>query len=139
MKRKVLVILFFVVVFGLPVAWYLFLQAFGENRFDLPKIEEWDQSCIAVHHAAVIYDPSLFTEWPNELRRIKNKLATQDLIHLREYPSDECGEAFDFYLVDEEGWVRGQFVISMEEVDRLMAEIDIYLLNKQNESGTKLR
>lgn len=133
MKRKVLVFLFFLVVFGLPVIWYLFLQLFGENKFDLPKLQKWDQTCVAVDQASVVLDPDLLESSPNLYRRINAKLEGQDIIQKLEYSSDECATDFAFYLVDEEGWVRGQFELTREEVDRLMAEIDIYLLNKRNE------
>lgn len=135
MKRKVVVVLFFVVVFGLPIVWYLFLQIFGENKFDLPKIEQWDQTCLPTDQAAVVIDPSLFGEFPNELKRINRKLAEQVVIGLEAFSVQTCSTPYDFYLVDEDGWVRGQFEVSREEVDRLLAEIDIYLLNKRNESG----
>ena len=57
MLRRVGVILFFVVVFGLPVGWYLFLQIFGENKFDLPVIEKYEQPNCEFNGPVVLSKP----------------------------------------------------------------------------------
>lgn len=138
MKRKVLVALFFVVVFVLPIVWYLFLQIFGENKFDLPRLRQWEESCTQISGPTLLLDSKTFDKFPNELRRIRRKMNSQDVIELQEI-TDKCVADYDFYLIDEDGWVRGEFQASREEVDRLMAEIDIYLLNKKNESSNQFK
>jgi hypothetical protein len=127
MKRRILVILFFVVVFGLPVAWYLFLQTFGENQFDLPRIERWNQECLAVNDPALVIKEGAFTEFPNQWKRIQAKIQSQDFVSIK--MTSSCDLTSDLYLVDEAGWVRGEFVVSREEIDRLLAEMDILILN----------
>lgn len=130
MKRKVIVVLFFIVVFALPLVWYLFLQLFGENKFDLPKIRKWDQNCLELRDASLLVDSAAFASYPNQLRRIEMRMSKQKSIELVGFSADGCGEVHDFFLVDREGWIRGEFDVSREEVDRLMAEIDIYVLNE---------
>lgn len=134
MKKKVLVILFFIVVFGFPVSWYLFLQAFGENQFALPKIEQWDDQCFEVSTPTLLIQAGSFDEFPNQWKRIQTRMDQQALISVQEV--EGCEIIFDMYLVDETGWVRGQFETSRKETDRLLAEIDILILN-HHESDRK--
>lgn len=137
MKRKILVVLFFVVVFGLPIFWYLFLQAFGENKFDLPQMFEWDNTCAQKEASACVFvDKSELRDLPNEKRRITLKLESTPEVIVREVVMDSCQGASEMYFVDEHGWVRGEYTLNREEVDRLLAEIDIYVLNYRNESGS---
>lgn len=137
--RKIVVVLFFVIVFGLPVAWYLFLQAFGENKFDLPRISEWNQSCMQSGQRACLFlDKSQIKNAPNQKNRIAMKLTNvAEIIAVREMALDSCQLPYEMYFVDELGWVRGEYMINREEVDRLMAEIDIYLLNYTNGSSPR--
>lgn len=140
MKRKAWIVFFFVIVFGLPVSWYLFLQLFGENQFDLPKLKTWDVSCDSLAGASVVVDDSFKSEWPNEFARIRQVVEEQPELALKLTDASSCtGGIFSFYLIDADGWVRGQFTGSREEVDRLLAELDIYLMNERNESTHKRR
>lgn len=128
MGRKILVVLFFIVVFGLPVGWYLFLQAFGENQFALPELQEWDQTCI--QDVGFIAVDSLAAEhFPNETQRLKLRMDKQERLSLLSFSKESCGFSDDVYLVGHDGQVRGIYTMNRIEMDRLLAEIDIYLLN----------
>lgn len=133
MKKKTLGIVFFLIVFGLPVGWYLFLQIFGENKFDLPKLERWDQSCMETTEAVILVSDTFHSEWPNLFQRISSKVDGQSIFTLDQIDLTSCNRQYPLYLIDKEGWIRGQFVASREEVDRLLAEMDIYLVNEKNE------
>lgn len=123
--------MFFVVVFGLPVAWYLFLQTFGENQFALPKIARWDQHCIELAQPSLVIREGAFQSYPNQWKRVEIALKKSGVFSLKEVKT--CDLDHDLYLVDQEGWIRGTFMVNREEVDRLLAEIDIYLHNRQND------
>ncbi|RED96239.1 hypothetical protein [Marinoscillum furvescens] len=128
MKRKALVVLFFIVVFGLPVCWYLFLQAFGENKFALPVLSTYESTCdsLSFDKAGLLVDADLAKTYPNEFARIDERLNQESNLQL---VLTSCEMADDMMLVDHENQVRGIYDLNREEVDRLLAEIDIYLMN----------
>jgi len=129
MKKRILVILFFIVVFGFPVLWYLFLQSFGENQFQLPVMGDWEMQCVD-DREFVFLDTSDSSTQMNEIRKVRSKIAEQELLSLYESSDVPCGLENDMYLVDRQGKVRGAFDMNRLEVDRLMAEIDIYIMNR---------
>lgn len=134
MIRRLWVILFFVVVFGLPVAWYVFLQVFGENKFDLPLLEKYEVPGCEVQGPVVLSKLSLVQENPNQFERLIKQLNGKGSIGF--YSIDhECMMGYDLIFVDQQEVVRGQYGSSREEVDRLLAEVDIYLLNQENEKS----
>ncbi len=130
-KNKIVTPLFFIVVFGFPVGWYLFLQTFGENKFDLPVIQAWDDECYN-ERDFVYLNVSDSVEHPNEIARLRVKLSVSDNIKNIEFSDNRCALNSDNYLVDEEGNVRGAYELTRLDIDRFAAELDIYLLNKAN-------
>lgn len=130
MKRKVLVVVFFAVVFGLPVCWYLFLQTFGENKFALPIISEWQAPCdsLATTGATLVIQKELVSQKPNEISRVTEHLEKSALISIR---FTSCALTDEMVLIDSENRVRGRYVMNREEVDRLLAEMDIYVMNQK--------
>lgn len=132
MKKRIVTILFFVVIFGLPISWYLFLQTFGENRFDLPVIKDWQNECSEAE-AVLLVDSLTAQQFPNEIVRIKKAMVNQTILSLREFSNDSCGLISEVVLVDHNRQVRGEYLITREEVDRILAEVDIYILNYRNE------
>lgn len=141
-KRKLLVVVFFLVVFGLPVAWYLFLQAFGENQFVLPVLGNVESSCdLPDGSALVLLDRAVGEREPNQKKRLKNKLMEIGEIQLIESSMDSCKWNYEMSLIDHEGVIRGIYDFNREEVDRFLAEVDIYMLNYQNgtSAGTRVQ
>ncbi len=130
--RKLIVIFFFIVVFGLPVAWYLFLQAFGENRFDLPVLESIQNDCLKVKEERVYLDSMDLNGSPNEKSRIITRLLRQSILDWNTIDFTQCGLDGSIILIDSLDQVRGVYEVNREEVDRFLAEIDIYLLNYSN-------
>lgn len=137
-RKKLVVVGFFLIVFGLPVAWYLFLQVFGENRFDLPVIEEAYSICEVPEGVALLrLDVNEAAEKPNERQRVIAKLMDIGEVKLIEANSDSCKWSYKMSLVDHEGMIRGIYEFNREEVDRLLAEVDIYVLNYRNGTSTR--
>ncbi len=137
-RRKLIVIGFFIVVFALPITWYLFLQAFGDNRFDLPLIEKGFSECNEPANIALVRLDSLESySKPNQRQRVITKLMNIGEIKLVEGDRDSCKWTYAMSLVDHEGMIRGIYDFNREEVDRFLAEVDIYVLNYRN--GTSNR
>ncbi|MFT6881353.1 MAG: hypothetical protein ACI83W_000654 [Marinoscillum sp.] len=130
--RKLIVVFFFIVVFGLPVAWYLFLQAFGENRFDLPVLESIQNECLSNNESKVYLDSITLSSNPNEKSRIVTRLSRQSVLNWSIIDFTQCGLDGSIILMDSLDQVRGVYEVNREEVDRFLAEIDIYLLNYAN-------
>ncbi|MEQ8238335.1 MAG: hypothetical protein RIA69_03940 [Cyclobacteriaceae bacterium] len=137
MKRKLILILFFTVVFGFPISWYLILQVFGENQFALPVIRNVEEGCISVYdrQAYLILDSSKIANNPNLNKRITKKLEVIELdLSVNYHFKKQCDSDKEMIFVDSVGQVLGEYELSREEVDRLFAELDIYTLNvKRNE------
>ena len=129
MSRKLLVIFFFIIVFGLPIGWYLFLQVFGENRFDLPIMGSWGSECLSISSPALVIQSGAFDTELNLRDRVMDRMDEQLVIG---QVIVECELEFPVYLVDKDGMIRGQYQLSRPEVDRLLAEVDVYLLNEKN-------
>ena len=131
MKRRIGVILFFVVVFGLPVGWYLFLQIFGENKFDLPVMEKYVQPNCEIQGPVVLSKSDFVQQNPNQFERLLKSLNNNPEIGFYSIDS-ACTMGHPLIFVDEKKMVRGVYEATREDVDRLLAEVDIYLLNQQN-------
>lgn len=130
MSKKILVVLFFIVVFGLPVGWYLTLQIFGENKFDLPILTVLEEECIEVSgQAYLVIDSLSFTDNRTEWKRIKKRLQNVEQTDIAIVSTSKCNGDNEIIFVDESGQIRGNYEISREEADRLITEIDIYLYN----------
>ncbi len=136
MTRRIGVILFFVIVFGLPVGWYLFLQFFGENKFDLPVIAQYEVSNCEVNGPVVLSKADFVGQNPNQFERLLNALNNNPEIGF--YSIDSvCTMGYPLIFVDKEKMVRGTYQATREDVDRLLAEVDIYIMNQKNaESNT---
>ncbi|MBV6642441.1 MAG: hypothetical protein KI791_17105 [Cyclobacteriaceae bacterium] len=131
MKRRVGVILFFVVVFGLPVGWYLFLQIFGENKFDLPVINKYEQPGCDIQGPVVLSIADFVQKNPNQFERLLKSLNNNPEIGF--YSIDSlCTQGYPLIFIDKDKMVRGVYQAIREDVDRLLAEVDIYLMNEQD-------
>jgi len=131
MNRKLLTIGAFIVIFGLPVSWYLFLQAFGENNFDLPRYELWSSKCVN-DSGFVVVNESAIAIHANQFQRVESTLKKANNVKFYQVDGDSCNLKNDLYLVDHQGVVRGFYNLNREEVDRFLTEIDIYLTNYKN-------
>ncbi|WP_258105096.1 hypothetical protein [Marinoscillum sp. MHG1-6] len=127
--KKLIVAGFFIVVFVLPISWYLILQIFGENKFDIPKFEMVADSCRIVDGAYLQLNAELWETKRNELTRIKRRFESVSDSEMKLIMEESCLKDNAAVLVDEEGYYRGFYKASREETDRILTEVDIYLTN----------
>ncbi|MEO9475583.1 MAG: hypothetical protein ABJG41_08610 [Cyclobacteriaceae bacterium] len=133
MRKKFKAIIFFLIVFGLPVSWYLILQIFGENKFDLPVLEQLNEECVLINDTGYLQiDTARFAAHKTEWKKIKNQMSKVSPDLLQIVYDDRCMEGYDMAIVDEKGQLRGAFGINREDTDRLLTEIDIYINNIQS-------
>ena len=133
MRRKILVVLFFVVVFGLPVTWYLILQVFGENQFVLPIIRSIEKECqkfdagayLIVNESKLLQNPNLNKRFTRKMDEVSNISVVDDL---------GCTDGNAIVFVDKTQQVRGEYQASREDIDRFETEVDIYLMNLKREN-----
>lgn len=130
MKKKILVILFFIIVFGFPITWYLILQIYGENKFDLPKLGTIQNGCISESARATLIIDSVAVQGAiNEWNRLQSFISDVDTSDIRIVLGKSCQIEFAAVFIEAEGEVRGEYGFSREEVDRMITEMDIYLMN----------
>ena len=124
--RNFLKALILIIVFGVPVFWYLFLQLFGENKFDLPTLGEVEVNCIKNENRLLIFKDIESVYEQNLLSRIEQNKYTSTLLISTDRGCLNSPE-HDMYLVDEYGKVRGTYKFSSEDVERLMVETQLLL------------
>ncbi len=113
--------------------WYLFLQIFGENKFELEVIEQLDSPCLQ-NETAIWYLPGpVTTREQNQLMRLTEYVEERELHLIPD--SINCFHSFEkpsLLLVDDNNDLRGIYDLTIREVDRAMVEIDL-LMTLQNE------
>ncbi|MEM6641566.1 MAG: hypothetical protein AAF616_01190 [Bacteroidota bacterium] len=136
--KKGLTRLIFIVVFLIPVVWYLFLQLFGTNKFSL-VLERDLGECDTATLVRVTYGfDSVSTAKRNYLQRVFYAAEKRSVLMKRQgrdfFDCVNQTEA-DLVLIDEAG-IWGGYELSREGVDRLITELDILLLQKSYGKGT---
>lgn len=130
--KKLIKVSLLIIIFGVPVVWYLFLQLFGTNQFEL-QVLETDFLPSQCHEGVVmlLYSEERETSADkNQFNRIKQYAQAKGISFK---PIAGCIDqpAFDLFLVDQKNQLRGQYSYEILEVDR--AEVEIDLLQKINE------
>ncbi len=136
--KKGLARLIFLVVFLIPVCWYLFLQLFGSNNFSLELSYAID-GCDDVTEVLILRrSDSVSIAKQNYMDRVSyaaNKRSIQFLKKDQKFFDCINQSSSDLVLVDDEGlW--GSYELSREGVDVLLTELDILLLQKSYGKGT---
>ncbi len=131
--KKGLARLIFLIVFLLPVAWYIFLQGFGNNTFKLEVAQSIDNNCGIFTKIMVIRkDDSISIAKKNYLDRVVfgcNKRSIRIEIKNQDFFVCINQSGADMVIIDESGlW--GQYELSREGVDLLLTELDVLLLQK---------
>lgn len=131
MKRRIVKVTILLIIFGVPVIWYLFLQLFGENKFELKPIRTISESCpIAPSLIYLAQKPSDLTQ-ENQLNRLISLLNDRNQTIDSSYVSCISDTAhYALYLIDEEQQLRGYYDLTILEVDRLVVEIDLLKVMK---------
>jgi hypothetical protein len=127
--KQVAKVLVLFLLLGVPVCWYLFLQLFGENKFELPTITTIEASCNLTPNTLYRLPRELTIGQNNELRRLEDKLDGN--VELQDYSgSGDCFEEFgeaDLILLGMNNEVKGIYQLTIEEVDRAIVECDLLI------------
>ena len=115
-------------VFGLPISWYLFLQAFGQNQFQLSSIGMVDEICELASGTLYILDTSVIDDEKLQLQRLLVQLKDNDWAY-NYFSSSENRfggyNKFTLILVGDNMEIIGNYKLSIEEVDRVLVEFDL--------------
>lgn len=125
MPRKPLKVFLLIIIIGIPVIWYLFLQVFGENKFDLTNMGRLD--CINDPALVLVTDSLFTTAEDNELQRIRK--ASEQTAYSIQINAYEClkDSANQVYLFDQNRNLRGSYLLTMEDIDRFVVEFDLLM------------
>ena len=114
-------------ILGVPVFWYLFLQLFGENQFELQPIRDFQSDCFKNSVSIIVTQSPEGIDEENQLDRLVNKVDNRQVRVLVD--SLNCvpdSSAEKLYLIDGTQ-LRGAYLLTIDEVDRLLVEQDLLL------------
>ena len=136
-SKRGLTRLAFFIVFFIPVAWYLFLQLFGNNQFVLEVKYPIKDNCPTFDKVTIVYSQdSLSVTKRNYFNRVLYKTKGEKRLVLDTINFISCvGSSSDLILVNQEG-IWGEYEMSREGVDRLLTELDILILQKSYGTGS---
>ena len=126
--RKIIKFCILILVFGLPVSWYLFLQAFGQNQFQLEPIGMVEETCKLESGTLYILDTSVVDDEKLQLRRLTLQLTENDWSYEFYTFKENCFGEFNKYpliLVGDNREIIGHYELTIEEVDRVLVEFDL--------------
>ena len=113
-----------IIIFGVPVFWYLFLQLFGTNEFELPTLGKAEGNCIPTELEVQIVRAPISTEARNQSNRIEQNQLTKALIRK---DNQGCSfEDWDLILVAPTGDIKGAYLWEIADIDRLITEVELY-------------
>ncbi|MFK7953032.1 MAG: hypothetical protein AB8B73_09315 [Ekhidna sp.] len=130
----------FFIIFLIPVAWYLFIQLFGNNNFALELQSSISEDCSDFKEIVVVttLDSLTLTE-SNYMNRVvygANKRKVN--LEKKEQSFFDCinHSESDLVLLSDAGlW--GVYELSRAGVDQLLTEIDILVIQESYGKGTK--
>jgi len=126
--KKILKFFILILVFGLPVSWYLFLQAFGQNQFQLSPVGNVNETCNLESASLYIIDTSVVDDEKLQLQRLMIQLIDNDWSYNFYTFKEDCFGEFNTYPLILVGYNReiiGYYELSIEEVDRVLVEFDL--------------
>ncbi|MFT5569724.1 MAG: hypothetical protein ACI8QD_000413 [Cyclobacteriaceae bacterium] len=126
MGNRLFKVILLLIIFGVPVIWYLFLQIFGENQFVLSPIRQIESACVLEREQVVFKQRGLTTDEVNQLQRLRSKLSERSLEFMID--SVDCfpdSSQHSLFLVDQDKYLRGAYFLTILEVDRLIVEADL--------------
>ncbi|MEQ8627832.1 hypothetical protein [Ekhidna sp.] len=139
MKNKGLKRTFIFIVLLIPVAWYLILQLFGDNRFSLALMAEIPSECQQFEEITIVSkSDSLSLVETNYMNRVIYAVDKRKATLVYESISffDCINQSdVDLVLINKEGlW--GGYDLTREGVDQLLTELDILTLQQSYGKGT---
>ena len=126
--KKILKFFILILVFGLPVSWYLFLQVFGQNQFQLFPVGNVKETCNLKSSSLYILDTGLVYDEKLQLQRLMIQLKDNNWSYDFSTSKDDCFGEFNTYPLILVGYNReiiGYYELSIEEVDRVLVEFDL--------------
>ena len=127
--KKILKFFILILVFGLPVSWYLFLQAFGQNQFQLSPVGNVNETCNLKSASLYILDTCVVDDEKLQLQRLMIQLKDNDWSYDFYTSQEDCFGEFNTYpliLVGDNREIIGYYELSIEEVDRVLVEFDLF-------------
>ncbi len=126
MSNKFLKITVLAVAFLVPTSWYLFLQFFGENKFELQVINQLEDSCLIEENAFYLNKSQITPLEENEVKRLKS---FTDSENIKLILNSGClsEKEFSLLLVDRKKQLRGEYDLSILEIDRALIEAELLL------------
>ena len=126
--KKILKFVILTLVFGLPVSWYLFLQTFGQNQFELFPIGKFNEICELESNTLYILDTAVINDQKLQLQRLVIELNNNNLSHKYYFDNKNCFGDLVFYpliLVGDNRDIIGNYKLNIEGVDRALVEFDL--------------
>jgi len=138
-RKKGIARFIFLIVFLLPITWYLILQLFGSNRFQLNQLQEIPTACGQFQSITIILkQDSLSLTKQNYLQRVaygaKKRAIEMVDADVQFFECLERRES-DIALVSEKG-LFGMYTLSREGVDQFLTELDVLILQNSYGKGT---
>jgi len=127
--KNTLKFLILTIVFGLPISWYLFLQAFGQNQFQLSPVGMVDEICELASGTLYILDTSVIDDEKLQLQRLVVQFTDNEWPYHYYSSSEVCFGVFNKFpliLVGDNREIIGNYKLSIEEVDRVIVEFDLF-------------
>ncbi len=140
-KRRLFKLTILFIIFGVPVFWYLFLQLFGENKFELPVLYKKgiETSCVGDSPTFIYREGPRSTVEENQFNRLE-QYSISNSFGFIPYDNTCIASDFeieDFILVSREGDIIGNYPLTIIEVDRAIAEGDLLIdLTKNGTNNT---
>ena len=125
MKRSFFKITILIIIFGVPVFWYLFLQLFGENKFELYPIRLVEHTCWNASDLIFLVRHPENVAQENQLTRLETLLSDRSVQLTKDSVNclvDTATHAL--YLFDQKKLI-GYYDLTILEVDRLIVELDL--------------
>ena len=126
--KKIVKFFILILVFGLPVSWYLFLQAFGQNQFQLSPVGIVHETCNLESASLYILDTGIVDDEKLQLQRLMIQLKDNNWSYDFYTSKEDCFGEFNTYpliLVGDSREIIGYYELSIEEVDRVLVEFDL--------------
>ena len=127
--KKILKFFILILVFGLPVSWYLFLQAFGQNQFQLSPVGNVNETCNLESASLYILDTGVVNDEKLQLQRLMIQLKDNNWSYDFYTSQEDCFGEFNTYpliLVGDNREIIGYYELTIEEVDRVLVEFDLF-------------
>lgn len=126
MSKPIFKSILLIIILGVPACWYLFLQSFGENQFELTPLRSVESTCLTADVSIILTQPVTGIPEGNQFARLRNLVDPRisivvDTMNCIPDTSDE-----KLYLIDEK-YLRGAYFLTIDDVDRLIVEQDLLL------------